>query len=243
MGITSAWAVSAHPDTFIAQLAPRMLPLLQAWQSDPAAGRLWRRWQEAPLPDFRTWGRGFGDDYQSEEAGRIRDFYQLIGAFGPMDDMYDGGPDTHDDFHLLTDVWERDEDPERMFIHVCSKDYALASFFHAIEPRRAALLPGWCGNFLLTSAQVRHSLPDVENALSFAPEERAAAAGQDWLGDPADGRALAARMVPSTAAPGSWQLPGGLAVAWRFCGISPRAGRCWTSRSWPDRPHENSPTI
>lgn len=55
------------------------------------------------------------------------------------------------------------------------------SFFHAVGPDRAALLPGWCGTFLLTSAEVRATLPDVERALAFRPVDRAVAERRDWL--------------------------------------------------------------
>lgn len=36
-------------------------------------------------------------------------------------------------------------------------------------------MPGWCGNFWLTSAEVRAALPRVERALTFDAGERAAA--------------------------------------------------------------------
>ncbi|MBT2369177.1 hypothetical protein J7E88_28645 [Streptomyces sp. ISL-10] len=42
-------------------------------------------------------------------------------------------------------------------------------------------MPGWCGNFLLTSSQVGQHLPLVERVLSFTTAERAAADAQDWL--------------------------------------------------------------
>ncbi|MEU0371038.1 hypothetical protein ABZ070_12390 [Streptomyces sp. NPDC006283] len=94
--------------------------------------------------------------------------------------MY-GGSSPDDDFWLVRDVWERGEDPERMFLSIQNKDYAIASFLHAVGPRRTALLPGWCGNFLLTSTEVRQTLPRVELALSFTPEERRAVQERDWL--------------------------------------------------------------
>ncbi|MET7477152.1 hypothetical protein ABZT17_22660 [Streptomyces sp. NPDC005648] len=53
---------------------------------------------------------------------------------------------------------------------VQSKEWAVAALFHAIGPVRAALLPGWCGNFLLSSAEVRATLPDVERAQSVSTD-------------------------------------------------------------------------
>ncbi|MGW0186324.1 hypothetical protein ACWDV7_11290 [Streptomyces sp. NPDC003362] len=63
----------------------------------------------------------------------------------------------------------------------------LVEVLRPVRPRRggrAGLLPRadrGCGNFLLTSAEVRRTLPAVERALTFTPEARAAAEDQDWL--------------------------------------------------------------
>ncbi|MDG4861936.1 hypothetical protein P8605_27725 [Streptomyces sp. T-3] len=179
MGFTTAWAITAHDDAFIAQLAPRMLPLLDADRSDPLAQERWRRWQARPLPDYRTWWGpfGHGNDQDAEDIASFRD---LTSPGNRTDEMYDGGPgDT--EFYLPDDVWQQAADTDRMFLSIHSKEYAVASLFHAIGPRRAALLPGWCGNFLLDSAQLHQALPTVEQALTFTPEERAAAEDQDWL--------------------------------------------------------------
>lgn len=62
MGITSAWAITAHDDAFIGELAPRMLPLLDATRSAPAGQERWRRWERQPLPDYRTRGTAVGRD-------------------------------------------------------------------------------------------------------------------------------------------------------------------------------------
>lgn len=178
MGITTAWAVSAHSDAFIAALAPRMLPLIHADRDDPSAQERWRRWQNKPLPDHRTWWEWSRGDGLAREA--VESFQQLMHCGEHIQRLYDGTSDD-DDFWLVRDVWERGEDPDRMFLSIQSKDYAVAAFFHVIGPRRAALVPGWCGNFLLTSAEVRLTLPGVERALAFTPAERAAAQDQDWL--------------------------------------------------------------
>ncbi|MET8010235.1 hypothetical protein ABZU86_08105 [Streptomyces sp. NPDC005271] len=153
MGMTSAWAITAHDDTFIAGLAPRMLPLIEAERADPGARRAWRRWQEAPLPDFRSWAQTFGRD-DEVEAEALHSFQRLTAAGERIDAMYDGGPGD-DSFWLIEDVWEQAEDPERMFLSVHTKEYAVSAFFHAIGPRRAATLPGWCGNFAETTCLPR----------------------------------------------------------------------------------------
>jgi hypothetical protein len=178
MGITSAWSISAHDDAFIDTLAPRLLPLIAAERNEPLARERWDRWRQAPLPDFRTWWRSFGQSYRNE-AEALNSFHELTASGEHVQKMYDG-LSPEDDFSLLTDVWDL-VDEEEIFLSVQSKEFALRSFFHAIGPDRAALLPGWCGNFLLTSTEVRQMLPVVERALAFTPEERAAAEDQDWL--------------------------------------------------------------
>ncbi|MCF3105782.1 hypothetical protein IPZ58_29970 [Streptomyces roseoverticillatus] len=178
MGITSAWAISSHNDSVTDELAPRVLPLIAAERQDPRAQESRRLWHRSPLPDHRTWyGPPTAGDPLTEA---VASFLQLTAGGEHIQQLYDGMcPD--DGFRLVHDVWERDESPEQMFLSIQSKDYALASFFHAIGPRRAALIPGWCGSFLLTATEVRSTLPRVERALSFGQEERAAAEAQDWL--------------------------------------------------------------
>ncbi|MER7579675.1 hypothetical protein [Kitasatospora sp. NPDC097691] len=177
MGFTSIWAISSHPDPFIAELSPRLLPAMEADRSEPHARRRWERWQQAPLPDYRTWYRSSGHTAAADDAA-IRSFLDLTTPGRHVDDLCSGTVDP--DFSAIENVWA-DRSDDNIFTSVHSKDYAVPSFFHAIGPARAALLPGWCGNFLLTSAQVRRTLPDVERALAFTDAERAAADAQDWL--------------------------------------------------------------
>lgn len=179
MGITSAWSISAHDDAFINALAPRMLPLIAAERDEPFVRERWDRWRREPLPDFRTWWQPFGLS-DGREADALHSFVQLTVSGEHVQKMYDG-LSREDDFCLLTHVWDLVTDAKDIFVSVQSKEFALRSFFHAMGPDRAALLPGWCGNFLLTAAQVRRTLPEIERALGFTPEERAAAEDQDWL--------------------------------------------------------------
>ncbi|MFF8860548.1 hypothetical protein ACF08B_00665 [Streptomyces sp. NPDC015139] len=104
----------------------------------------------------------------------------LVRGGGHVQRMYDGLSED-DPFSLLDDVWGQEDIGDRVFLGVRSKDWAVRSFFHAVGPDRAALVPGWCGNFLLTSAEVRDTLPDVVRALTFGPVERAVAERRDWL--------------------------------------------------------------
>jgi len=178
MGFTSTRSISAHDDSFLATLAPRLLPLIAAERDEPLARERWERWWREPLPDVRTWWKPFGQS--SGREADARDSFLVSTAGGDhMQKMYDDLPP--DDFSLLTDVWDRVTGEEEIFISVQSKEFALRSFFHAMGPGRAAALPGWCGNFLLTSAEVHETLPALERALGFTAQERAAAEAQDWL--------------------------------------------------------------
>ncbi|GAA0617632.1 hypothetical protein [Streptomyces crystallinus] len=180
MGFTSAWSISAHHDAFITDaLAPRLLPLIAAERDDPLARERWDRWRREPLPDFRTWWKPFGRSERGE-VDALNSFHELTASGERVQKMYDG-LSPEDDFCLLTHVWDLVTDERDVFLSVQSKEFALRSFFHAIGPVRAALIPGWCGNFLLTSAEVRRTLPAIERALDFTPEERAAVEDQDWL--------------------------------------------------------------
>ncbi|MFG2983504.1 hypothetical protein ACGFYQ_20020 [Streptomyces sp. NPDC048258] len=180
MGFTSAWSISGHEDSVVRELAPRVAVAIEADRACPDARRRWARWQSAPLPDHRTWWT----DAAHDDA--IRSFLELTSPGRHVDDLCNGSADP--DFHLADDVWERLPEPAEMFVSVQRKDYAVAALFHAIGPRRAALLPGWCGNFLLTAAQVRRALPQVERALAFTPGERERAREQEqhWLDRPDD---------------------------------------------------------
>ncbi|MFQ6196998.1 hypothetical protein [Streptomyces sp. NPDC000405] len=157
------------------------------------------------MPDHRTWYSSTAEDSTLAEA--VTAFRQLMAGGEYMQTLYDGAT-PEDEFYVADDVWARDESPERMFLAVQSKDYAVASFFHAIGPERAALMPGWCGNFLLTADQVRETLPDIERALSFTSKELAAVVDQDWLDyAPDEESVLTGPLAPVAPRHGGWTRP------------------------------------
>ncbi|MFD8210243.1 hypothetical protein ACFV2S_28035 [Streptomyces sp. NPDC059695] len=177
MSFLSAWAISSHTDDVIAGLSPHLLPAMRADRAHAEAERRWHRWRRNPLPDHRTWYSRGGEGAEGR-TNAIESFRALTAPGAHVDDVCAGSADPS--FSVLDDVWEGQDD-DGMFISVHRKEYAVQALFHAIGPARAALLPGWCGTFLLTAAQVRESLPGVERALSFTPAERAAAEARDWL--------------------------------------------------------------
>ncbi|MFJ3201259.1 hypothetical protein [Streptomyces sp. NPDC086989] len=173
MGFTSAWSISSHPDSTIAELTPRLAPALRADRAHPAARSRWEAWRRAPLPDHRTW-------YADRAYDAAVDSFRTLTRPGEhVDEVCNGITDPA--FHVMDDIWEPEPDAADMFVSVHRKDYAVTALFHAVGPARAALLPGWCGNVLLTAAEVRRRLPDVERALTFTREERARVRDQDRL--------------------------------------------------------------
>lgn len=181
MGFTSAWAITSHIDSDIAELTPRLLPAIRADRGRPEAQHRWREWLDAPLPDHNTWYGPPG--LATVDLAAVEAFRELTAPGRHVDDVCGGITDPA--FYVVDEVWEG-QTLESMFISVHSKEYAVASFLHSIGPTRAKLLPGWCGNFILTSAQVRRRLPAVERALTFSATERVTADTQDWL-DYSDG--------------------------------------------------------
>ncbi|WKD36351.1 hypothetical protein [Streptomyces xanthophaeus] len=168
MGFTSAWSISCHEDSVIADLAPRTAAAVEADRTCPRARRRWAAWRRAPLPDHRTWWTG-----TPAEDEAIRSFQDLTRPGRHVDDLCE--------FPFVEGIWDRQPDQELMFVSVQRKAYPVSALFHAIGPERAALLPGWCGNFVLSAAEVRAALPAVERALGFAPGERERVQRQVWL--------------------------------------------------------------
>ncbi|GAA1928464.1 hypothetical protein GCM10009753_72780 [Streptantibioticus ferralitis] len=226
MGFTGAWMITAHEDVVIAELAPRFLSAIETERAEPKAQERWERWRGAPLPDYRTWWRTFGGaDRRSPESQALLSFTELTCAGRHIDDACYGVGD--DPFWVTDDVWARQPGPDTGFYCVHSKEYPISSFFHAIGPDRAAQLPVWCGNFLLTAAEVRQSLPQVERALAFTPRgtRRMGSAGSDGLSARSSGTG---NLVVRTAAEAE-DFPHAIR------GIVWLAGSKWVSARSPDR--------
>lgn len=173
MGVTALWVITAHDDGSVAQVAARMAPLVEAERSRPEVRAAWDAWRRSPLPSWRLW-RGFAED--TPEWAAIRSFEGLTSP-GPVDALY------HDEFSPLDDVWNAHDPAVRPYVGGGSKSYVVTNLFHCIGPRRTEPLPGWCGNFALTAAEVRSTLARVEDAFTFTPDERASAESE-WYETP-----------------------------------------------------------
>ncbi|WP_322761877.1 hypothetical protein [Frankia sp. Cr2] len=118
------------------------------------------------------------DGYESRED--LQDRWQLWLNHGQPDESFaemfsvvaGGGWKELWDFsnecasELLTDV------------QVTRRVPAPEALFHAIGPARARLLPGFLGNFVLTSGQLAAALPGILAAFAFSPHERGQVRGR-----------------------------------------------------------------
>lgn len=119
-----------------------------------------------------VWGP---DGYSTEEALRLYDMVN-DSAF----DALDASCEVH-----VMEWWERfSGDVEPVIVSV-RKDNPVAALFHGLGPARAAALPGWAGDAVLTSDAVRRLLPAVEAAFAVTGAERARLLARidDWTGD------------------------------------------------------------
>ncbi|MFI1941168.1 hypothetical protein ACH44C_29000 [Streptomyces purpureus] len=120
---------------------------MRADRARPDAQRRWQEWRRAPLPAFETWYASENSPHgPAADSAAVESFRELTAPGPHVDEVCDGTADPA--FYVVDDVWDGQSDAG-MFISVHSKEYAVSALFHAVGPDRAALLPGWCGNFLL----------------------------------------------------------------------------------------------
>ncbi|MEU1800518.1 hypothetical protein [Streptomyces sp. NPDC019937] len=175
VGMSSFWAVGALAAEDIAELARRAAPAIAAAAARPSAIAAWGRWE-------RDAARGGGavqvwrpDGYNTEEALRLYDMVN-DSAFDAMDSDHE--------LHVM-EWWDRFDPDIEPYIAAVRKDNPVAALFHGLGPARAAALPGWAGDVVLTSDEVRRLLPAVEGALAVTGAERARVLARidDWPGD------------------------------------------------------------
>ncbi|MYW05039.1 hypothetical protein [Streptomyces sp. SID3343] len=62
-----------------------------------------------------------------------------------------------------------------MVFAILRKTDQVSALWWVLGPERAAMLPGWCGDMILTPAEARAALPAVERAFTWTPARYAAA--------------------------------------------------------------------
>ncbi|MEU0844357.1 hypothetical protein ABZ370_33445 [Streptomyces sp. NPDC005962] len=175
MGMSSFWAVGALGAEDIGELARRAAPAIAAAAARPSAVAAWGRWERDAARGggaVPVWG---ADGYNTEEA---------LHLYGMVDDSAFDALDRSCELHVM-EWWDRFDGDVDPFIVAVRKDNPVAALFHGLGPARAAALPGWAGDAVVTSAGVRRLLPAVEGAFALTGAERARALARigDWPGD------------------------------------------------------------
>ncbi|QKW23915.1 hypothetical protein HUT16_36725 [Kitasatospora sp. NA04385] len=170
MSVTGWWIVMAVPGSVVAEVRPRLGPLIEGQAAAGQGG--FERWRRGEL-DLRC----------------VPEQYDLAAP-----DLLDEHLD------LLYEVWNAHAESGPSLAASCRKGYPAVGLAHALGPERFAALPGWFGHFVLSPGRVRDTLPGVAAALSLDPAQRAAAeqrlrAVLDEVQD-ADAAALLDGLVP-----------------------------------------------
>ncbi|MER5414760.1 hypothetical protein [Streptomyces virginiae] len=82
MGFTSAWSISCHEDSVVADLAPRTAAAVEADRTCPRARHRRAAWRRAPLPDHRSLIRP--DRQDSPSAPNARPAARRVRAQGRL---------------------------------------------------------------------------------------------------------------------------------------------------------------
>ena len=175
MGMSSFWAVGALGAEDIAELARRAGPAIEAAAARPSAVAAWERWERDAARGggaVPVWG---ADGYHTEAARHL---------FDMVNDSAFEALDRSCELHVM-EWWERFDPDIEPYIGAARKDNPVAALFHGLGPARAAALPGWAGDAVLTSAEVRRLLPAVEGALAVTGAERTRVLARidDWKFD------------------------------------------------------------
>jgi hypothetical protein len=164
MSWTGLWTIAAINDADVHRLRTRFDAVVNVRRSDPAVVEEWRRW--AADPNLEP---GYFPDGDSANLFRVAPrssvtaFMELASGW-PLTD-----PSDPNLVRECRDAWDPSVEP---FGFACRKDHPVAALFHGIGPERAALLPGWFGDFILTAKQVRRTQAQVEGALGSEPITR-----------------------------------------------------------------------
>ncbi len=165
MSATGSWIVGAVQDSEVARIR-KDFPRL------PAVGCL--------MPNFRS-----ELDWWKEESG-TEEFFDHSGQHEPEPTASAlRFRDFIDNSRIDSDVVEEMKDAvmelfpktegKDLFCASARKGDPMAALAYALGPNATLRLPGWFGDFLLSSEQVLAALPNVENALTLSPDQRAVA--------------------------------------------------------------------
>jgi hypothetical protein len=180
MGASAMWIVAPVRDEKVAELAPRFQSAVNKHSARPDLQAAWRAWCEDPdlLP-------GRFPDPQPGHPMRVSPL-PAVAAFDALatDLPWDDPEAPHLDL-WAGDLYDNSVEPVCVLVR---KGSPVAALFHGIGPARAQMLPGWLGNFLLASDEVRRLRPRVEQAMTLPAEEEARMLQRvrDWLNEMGD---------------------------------------------------------
>lgn len=157
MSWTGLWTIAAISNADVRRLRKRFNAVVNARRSDPAVAEAWRRWAADPNLEPGYFPDGDSSDlFRVAPRPSVAAFMELAGGW-PV-----SGPSDPDLVRECREAWDPRVEP---FGFACRKDHPVAALFHGIGPERAALLPGWFGDFMLSARQVRRTQAQVERAL------------------------------------------------------------------------------
>jgi hypothetical protein len=171
MGASGMWVLLVARDEDLEPYRARFAALLAEHAARPDVQALWRGWRDQPE---------LVHGYTAEPGGTHRSLDQPNEAFLHLGAGY---PIADPDLDLVRDCQNLAEDGRDAIVVNTRKVDPVAALFHGLGPARAASLPGFLGNFLLTSAEVRAAEPAVAEAFRLDQAERAAVLGriEQWL--------------------------------------------------------------
>jgi hypothetical protein len=144
MGLPGIWALGAVSPETVVALSPLRTAIEVAARENATA---WQRWAADP-----------------EDFGLLAELVDT----SPFDLMHGVA-----DFSCVR-VWERTDRDIEMVFAVLRKTDQVSALWWVLGPERAAALPGWCGDMILTPEEVRTALPAIERAFTWTPTRSAA---------------------------------------------------------------------
>lgn len=153
MSTSGVWVVAALEGQDVTRLTSRFRAALAAHTSDPEVRERWQRWADAP--ELVT-------GYRPESPNSLHQVLDEASlSFLELDDIPIAQAGS-----LIHDCWNSASQQVDPACITARKAAPVLALFYGLGPERAAKIPGWCGNFLLTPAECQAALADIETILA-----------------------------------------------------------------------------
>jgi hypothetical protein len=165
------WVLLVAPDEDLGRYQARFAALLAEHAARPDVQALWRGWLANPA---LVHGYTVRPDGRSRYLDEPNEAFLRLGATYPIADP---------DLGLVRDCQNLAGDGRDAVVIVTREVDPVAALFHGLGPARATRLPGFFGNFVLTSAECRAAEPAVGEAFGLDDQEQAAVLDRidQWL--------------------------------------------------------------